>query len=114
MNLQEISRAIGVNIRTLRYLMEQDLVPGLRRESPGRGIRRVLNTEEARMLAFAAILHELGFRGSAARSLAAAARPRLKKQESTIVVSSCHRHGDFYQTYKFELPLGQRFYKVLP
>lgn len=63
MELRELSSRIGVKTRVLRYVVEQNLVPGLKSLGGGRGNRRNLTAEQARVVGLAAILYGNGLRG---------------------------------------------------
>ena len=62
MELSEVGTLLGVNNRVLRYLLEQELVPGLTKVNQGRGSRRKLTVAQARLVGVAAAMHVQGFR----------------------------------------------------
>lgn len=66
MELREIGERLGLDHRTLRYVAEQGIVPGLQ-VNKGRGNRRKLNTRQARLIGLAACLYASGLRGKLLR-----------------------------------------------
>lgn len=63
--LKELSEGLGLEMRTLRYVVERGLVPGLSSIRPGRGSRRELTPTQAILVAVAAMLYAQGIRGEA-------------------------------------------------
>lgn len=91
MELKDIGDAIGIPNRTMRYIMEQGLVPGLSNVNQGRGSRRSMSIRQARLVAVAAVLHELGYRGPVVKDLLKQAKPQLQAQQHPLMlVSAAH------------------------
>jgi hypothetical protein len=68
MELRQLGEQLGIDNRTVRYVVEQKLVPDLKL-APGRGARRVLTVPQARKVALAAMLHEAGLRSEKIRAM---------------------------------------------
>ena len=80
MELAEIGDALGLEKRTLRYILEQGIVPGLEDVNQGRGYRRKLKVREAQLVAVAGVLHEQGFRGPVVQTMLKQAKTQLRQQ----------------------------------
>jgi hypothetical protein len=90
--LKNIGQLIGIKTRTLRYVVDHDLVPGLPNNSQGRAVPREFTQEESVLIALAAVLHDYGFRGEAATNIVRKARSQLSDGKGTVCVDF---RGDF-------------------
>lgn len=86
MELSEIGVRLNIENRTLRYVVEQGIVPGLERVNQGRGNRRRLSKSQAQSVALAAMLHDSGLRGSLLQKALQSGRAALRSKETEFRV----------------------------
>lgn len=84
--LKSLGQALGIRNRTLRYVVDNDLVPGLNGEGQGPFVPREFTEEEAGLIAVAAVMHTHGFRGSAVTEIVRKAAPQLREGKNIITV----------------------------
>lgn len=83
LQLKELGQALGIRNRTLRYVTENKLVPGLK---IAQSMPRELTSEEATLVALAAILYDHGIEGNAAVEIVRKAVPQIREGKSTVCV----------------------------
>lgn len=86
MQLKSLGQALGIRNRTLRYVVDNGLVPGLDGEGQGHFVPREFTEEEAVLIAVAAILHTHGFRGPVVTEIVRKAVPQLREGKGVITV----------------------------
>lgn len=85
MELRQLGEKLGLENRTVRYVVEQKLVPDLK-ISPGRGARRVLTVPQAKKVALAAMLHDAGLRSERIRAIVKGVGGALSRWTTEIVI----------------------------
>lgn len=90
--LKSLGQVLKIKNRTLRYVVDNELVPGLNGGEPGRFVPREFTDDEAGLIAIAAILHSHGFRGPALTETVRRAEAQLQDGKNVIVVDF---RGDF-------------------
>lgn len=99
--LKSLGQILGIRNRTLRYVVDNNLVPGVHTDGPGHFVPREFTEQESALIAAAAILHDHGFRGTAAAEIVRKAASQLAEGKLTILVDF---RGDF--PVKVQLSIG--------
>lgn len=94
MELSEVGTRLGLENRTLRYVMEQELVPGLAKVNQGRGTRRQLTLHQARLVGLASLLHQSGIRGDALKATLKKGRPALHDEHDGFFATKIATNED--------------------
>lgn len=84
--LKVVGDCLNIDNRTLRYVVEAEMVPGISKVNRGRGSRRELTPKQAMQVVVAAALHQQGFRGEAVRTIVAKAGKEWRSNQSGPVV----------------------------
>jgi hypothetical protein len=84
--LKRIGEQLGIKNRLLRYVVDHNLVPGLNGVGEGHFIPREFTTEEATLIALAALLHDHGFRGPAVPAILRRAKSQIRANRSNVTV----------------------------
>lgn len=87
MELHEIGSHFGLPQRTLKYVIEQGIVPGLQRNNPGRGNRRKLSRHQSALIALTALLHVGGLRGKLLTAAVKHGQVAISRRQSSFSVS---------------------------
>lgn len=85
MELRKLGEQLGIDNRTVRYVVEQKLVADLKIK-PGRGARRVLTVSQAKKVALAALLHVAGLRSEKIRAIVKGSSGALSRWTEQIVI----------------------------
>lgn len=80
--LKAVGDCLKIDNRTLRYVVEAEMVPGIGKVNRGRGSRRTLTPKQAMQVAIAAALHLQGFRGEAVREVVVKAGKAWQKNQT--------------------------------
>lgn len=84
LDLAGIASCTDLPVRTLRYVIDHDLVAGLRVQQDGRGSARQLSLFDATVLASAATLLTMGLNASCVRSMMAQYRGATRTDDTSF------------------------------